>query len=104
MRINLKRKEKEEDNMILNNKKEENRTITINNKNYYENELNETMRNSLIALSTQKTNKARLQIDVNNAEILILHHGKIVDEELAKIRPIAENIIAEDKTFENGKS
>lgn len=40
--------------MILNNKKEENRTITINNKNYYENELNETMRNSLIALSTQK--------------------------------------------------
>ncbi len=90
--------------MILNNKKEENRTITINNKNYYENELNETMRNSLIALSTQKTNKARLQIDVNNAEILILHHGKIVDEELAKIKPISENIIAEDKTYENGTS
>ena len=29
------------------------------------------MRNSLIALSTQRTNKARLQIDVNNADILI---------------------------------
>ena len=86
MRINLKIKE--EDKMILNNKKEENRTITINNKNYYENELNETMRNSLIALSTHKTNKARLQIDVNNAEILILHHVKIVDEELAKIKSI----------------
>ena len=74
--------------MILNNKKEENRTITINNKNYYENELNETMRNSLIALSTQKNNKVRLAIDLNNCEILINHHGKLVDEELAKIKSI----------------
>jgi hypothetical protein len=46
------------------------------------------MRNSLIALSTQKTNKARLEIDVNNCQILIDHHGKIVDEELAKIKSI----------------
>ena len=90
--------------MIIKNKQEENRTITINDKKYYEKDLNENMRNSLIALSTQKTNKARLQIDVNNAEILILHHGKIVDEELAKIKPISESIIAEDKTYENGTS
>ena len=46
------------------------------------------MRNSLIALSTQKTNKARLEIDVNNCQILIDHHSKIVDEELAKIKSI----------------
>ena len=90
--------------MIIKNKQEENRTITINDKKYYEKDLNENMRNSLIALSTQKTNKARLQIDVNNAELLILHHGKIVDEELAKIKPISESIIAEDKTYENGTS
>lgn len=90
--------------MILNNKKEENRAIVINGKNYYENELNQTMRNSLIALSTQKTNRARLEIDLNNCEILIQHHSKIVDDELAKIKPISENIIAEDKTYENGKS
>ena len=62
------------------------------------------MRNSLIALSTQKTNRARLEIDLNNCEILIQHHSKIVDDELAKIKPISENIIAEDKTYENGKS
>ena len=74
--------------MIIKNKQEENRTITINNKKYYEKDLNENMRNSLIALSTQKTNKARLEIDVNNAQILIDHHGKIVDEELAKIKSI----------------
>ena len=74
--------------MILNNKKEENRSIVINGKSYYEKDLNENMRNSLIALSTQKTNKARLEIDVNNAQILIDHHGKIVDEELAKIKSI----------------
>ena len=46
------------------------------------------MRNSLIALSTQRTNKARLQIDVNNAEILIVHHAKVVDDELSKIKSI----------------
>jgi hypothetical protein len=74
--------------MIIKNKQEENRTITINDKKYYEKDLNENMRNSLIALSTQKTNKARLEIDVNNAQILIDHHGKIVDEELAKIKSI----------------
>jgi hypothetical protein len=74
--------------MIIQNKQEENRTITINDKKYYEKDLNENMRNSLIALSTQKTNKARLEIDVNNAQILIDHHGKIVDEELAKIKSI----------------
>lgn len=90
--------------MILNDKKEENRTVTINNNNYYENEINETMRNSLISLSTQRTNKARLQIDVNNADILIIHHAKVVDDELAKIKPIGESAVAEDKTYENGKS
>lgn len=74
--------------MILNNKKEENRSIVINGKSYYEKDLNENMRNSLIALSTQKTNKARLEIDVNNAQILIDHHAKIVDDELAKIKSI----------------
>jgi len=74
--------------MILNNKKEENRSIVINGKSYYEKDLNENMRNSLIALSTQKTNKARLEIDINNCQILIDHHGKIVDEELAKIKSI----------------
>jgi len=74
--------------MIIKNKQEENRTITINDKKYYEKDLNENMRNSLIALSTQKTNKARLEIDVNNAQILIDHHGKTVDEELAKIKSI----------------
>lgn len=74
--------------MIIKNKQEENRTITINDKKYYEKDLNENMRNSLIALSTQKTNKARLEIDVNNCQILIDYHGKIVDEELAKIKSI----------------
>lgn len=74
--------------MIIQNKQEENRTITINDKKYYEKDLNENIRNSLIALSTQRTNKARLEIDVNNAQILIDHHGKIVDEELAKIKSI----------------
>ena len=48
--------------MILNDKKEENRTVTINNNNYYENEINETMRNSLISLSTQRTNLSLIHI------------------------------------------
>ena len=90
--------------MIINNKQEENKSIVINDKKYYEKDLNENMRNSLIALSTQRTNKARLQIDVNNADILITHHSKIVDDELAKIKPIGESVVAEDKTYENGKS
>ena len=90
--------------MIIENKQEENKSIVINDKKYYEKDLNENMRNSLIALSTQRTNKARLQIDVNNADILITHHSKIVDDELAKIKPIGESIVAEDKTYENGKS
>ena len=74
--------------MIIENKKEENKSIVINDKKYYEKDLNENMRNSLIALSTQRTNKARLQIDVNNADILIVHHAKVVDDELAKIKSI----------------
>ena len=74
--------------MIINNKQEENKSIVINDKKYYEKDLNENMRNSLIALSTQSTNKARLQIDVNNAEILIVHHAKVVDDELSKIKSI----------------
>jgi len=74
--------------MIIENKKEENKSIVINNKKYYEKDLNENMKNSLIALSTQRTNKARLQIDVNNADILIVHHAKVVDDELAKIKSI----------------
>jgi hypothetical protein len=74
--------------MIIENKQEENKSIVINDKKYYEKDLNENMRNSLIALSTQRTNKARLQIDVNNADILIVHHAKVVDDELAKIQSI----------------
>ena len=45
--------------MIINNKQEENKSIVINDKKYYEKDLNENMRNSLIALSTQRTNKAK---------------------------------------------
>lgn len=74
--------------MIIQNKKEENRTITIYDKTYYEKDLNENLRNSLIALSTQKSNKARLEIDVNNCEILISYHNKIVNDELAKVKSI----------------
>ena len=74
--------------MIIENKQEENKSIVINDKKYYEKDLNENMRNSLIALSTQRTNKARLEIDVNNADILIVHHAKVVDDELAKIKSI----------------
>lgn len=74
--------------MIIKNKQEENRTITINDKKYYEKDLNEKMRNSLISLSSQKNNKLKLEIDINNCEILINYHSKIVDEELAKIKSI----------------
>lgn len=74
--------------MIIQNKQEENRTITINDKKYYEKDLNEKMRNSLISLSSQKNNKLKLEIDINNCEILINYHSKIVDEELAKIKSI----------------
>ncbi len=89
MRINLKKEEKEEDKyMIIEKKETENRTVIVNDKKYYENDLNDNERNSLIALSTQKNNKVRLAIDLNNCEILINHHGKLVDEELAKIKSI----------------
>ncbi len=74
--------------MIIQNKQEENRTITINDKKYYEKDLNEKIRNSLISLSSQKNNKLKLEIDINNCEILINYHSKIVDEELAKIKSI----------------
>lgn len=74
--------------MIIQNKQEENRAITINDKKYYEKDLNDEVRNSLIALTTQRNNKVRLAVDLNNCEILINHHDKIVKEELAKIKSI----------------
>ena len=88
-KTNLRKNEKEKDKyMIIKDKEVENKAIVINNKSYYENDLNDNMRNSLIALNTQRTNKARLQIDVTNADILIIHHSKVVDDELAKIKSI----------------
>jgi hypothetical protein len=74
--------------IIGNDKQTENRTVVINNKKYYENDLNDTLRNSLIALGTQRNNKVRLAVDLNNCDILINHHDKIVNEELAKIKSI----------------
>lgn len=81
-----------------------NRIITINDKKYKEENLSNEIKTSLISLSTHKTSKTRLQIDIENCDILIKHHGKIVDDELVKIKPIEEDIVAEDKTYENGKS
>jgi len=88
-KTNLRKNEKEKDKyMIIKDKEVENKAIVINNKSYYENDLNDNMRNSLIALNTQRNNKVRLQIDVTNTDILIVHHSKIVDDELAKIKSI----------------
>jgi len=88
-KTNLRKNEKEKDKyMIIKDKEVENKAIVINNKSYYENDLNDNMRNSLIALNTQRNNKVRLQIDVTNTDILIVHHSKIIDDELAKIKSI----------------
>lgn len=73
---------------MVDNKKEEVKTIVLNNKKYNEKDINEKLTNSIISLNTQKNNKQRLNIDIKNCQVLIDYHTKIVDEELAKLKPI----------------
>jgi small-conductance mechanosensitive channel len=74
--------------MIENKKEEEVKTITLNDKVYNEKDLNEELRNSIISFNTQKNNKQRLNIDIKNCQVLIDHHSKIIDKEIAKLKPI----------------
>ena len=62
--------------------------IKIKGKEYDEKKLTDQAKAWLAIMRDLQTNKVRLAIDLNNCEILINHHGKLVDEELAKIKSI----------------
>ena len=73
--------------------------ITINNKNYDEDKLDQSVKNSIAQIQMLQKRMNELQMDFDNAKVLLQHHQKNITENLP-----ASTEIEEDKPAEEPKA
>ena len=64
--------------------------ITINNKNYDEDKLDQSIKNSIAQIQMLQKRMNELQMDFDNAKVLIQHHQKNITDNLPASAEIEE--------------
>ena len=64
--------------------------ITINNKNYDEDKLDQSVKNSIAQIQMLQKRMNELQMDFDNAKVLLQHHQKNITENLPASAEIEE--------------
>ena len=74
-------------------------TIKLNDKNYDEDKLDQSVKNSIAQIQMLQKRMNELQMDFDNAKVLLQHHQKNITENLP-----ASTEIEEDKPAEEPKA
>ena len=74
--------------------------ITINNKNYDEDKLDQSVKNSIAQIQMLQKRMNELQMDFDNAKVLLQHHQKNITENLPASAEIEEDKPAEESKAE----
>jgi len=69
----------------------ENKTITIDNKEYEVDKLSDKAKSMINGLVNNQNKKANLDIEINNVNICIEHYTKELNKELKEINGIADD-------------
>ena len=64
--------------------------ITINNKNYDEDKLDQSVKNSIVQIQMLQKRMNELQMDFDNAKVLLQHHQKNIQDNLPASAEIEE--------------
>ena len=64
--------------------------ITINNKQYDENKLDQNIKNSIAQIQMLQKRMNELQMDFDNAKVLLQHHQKNIQDNLPASAEIEE--------------
>ena len=64
--------------------------ITINNKNYDEDKLDQSVKNSIVQIQMLQKRMNELQMDFDNAKVLLQHHQKNITDNLPASAEIEE--------------
>ena len=64
--------------------------ITINNKNYDEDKLDQSVKNSIAQIQMLQKRMNELQMDFDNAKVLLQHHQKNITDNLPASAEIEE--------------
>ena len=64
--------------------------ITINNKNYDEDKLDQSVKNSIAQIQMLQKRMNELQMDFDNAKVLLQHHQKNIQDNLPASAEIEE--------------
>ena len=64
--------------------------ITINNKNYDEDKLDQSIKNSIAQIQMLQKRMNELQMDFDNAKVLLQHHQKNIQDNLPASAEIEE--------------
>ena len=64
--------------------------ITINNKNYDEDKLDQSVKNSIAQVQLIQRRMNELQMDFDNAKVLLQHHQKNIQDNLPASAEIEE--------------
>tara|TARA_Y100000996_G_scaffold76562_1_gene51522 strand:+ start:242 stop:466 length:225 start_codon:yes stop_codon:yes gene_type:complete len=64
--------------------------ITINNKNYDEDKLDQSIKNSIAQIQMLQKRMNELQMDFDNAKVLLQHHQKNITDNLPASAEIEE--------------